>query len=375
VGTYPQGGGFGFGELSSAAVSAAEFALWLVGEMNYPHRPLKYLDLCIAPASTLDPAIQADYLARLQAVGDTLLQAADPRWNYQPCDYDSLRVALLAWKTACTQAADDVAMFFYVGHGIQPTDKIVVLVPQDFDGNSPDPDFGSCIDIYKLREATATFKTRDKFYFIDACRSQSSKLVNKDVSGNSVLMASTNKSHQGAAPIYFSTKQDKVAWGRDNKTSLFTESLLRAFRGAGAVRGLDQYQGSWVVELMSLKSGVQTVIKHHVELGLAYEQDDMMDAVGAMKGPLHIVDPDKNPQIPMMIRWPGVPYQLSVTLPGKAPQNAVATPFHDLALALPPPLSFDMAKFEVQSNGLAVKVNLLQWPIYPPRLECNLTII
>jgi hypothetical protein len=100
------------------------------------------------------------------------------------------------------------------------------------------------------------------------------------------------------------------AYGRPNETSLFTEGLLRAMRGAGATRR----GSSWVISPSSLYDG----LKYHVDLlGAAYGASQTCLASSISSFDLHELG--KKVEVPVVVDCSSPPIDLdqsSITVTG-----------------------------------------------------------
>ena len=213
----------GMGELESPPHSAFEFAEWFLTEYDNPSAPRGTLDLYVSASST-------PY--QLKRPNGTTI-------DIDPADKAHVTAGIDQWAERVDQDLDDIALFFFCGHGVSAGSHNGLLL-QDFFAN-PKAMFRNALDIDGLKDAMAICKARRQIFFSDACRNTPSGIdqaVQDGGIGDAVLTGERKKSRHGAidAPIFYSALAGQQAYGRRGKSSVFTAALLESLRRGAAVK-------------------------------------------------------------------------------------------------------------------------------------------
>ena len=292
VGRYLHAQRWNLGDLSSATVSALEFALWLKDTLNYPNRPLKYLDVVISAARDLQESEEI-------MATKTSLSSEDVSWDYQTTTLDDIMQAIRAWQEQCNLSPEEVAIFYFCGHGIEHN-GVIALLAENFEARDEDTEFfytGS-LDLRQFHQGTARFRAQNKYFFIDSCRSDPVELLGYEIRPNPVVSPQADRTHPGDAPIYLATKRGERAWGIPNQVSQFTSAIIRALNGAAGDRGRNDFEGQWVIKASELLKGIRTILL----FDRSHEEDQEADIVEFPKeNILHV--PRQQAQIPVKVTW------------------------------------------------------------------------
>ncbi len=246
----PPGDGFlALQKLDFAALSALRLKEKLValdGAGRLP-RPLKTVRLLVAPS----PA----ELAANPAIADG---GAVPTWA-------AIRDGLRAWRQDVAQGREEIAVFYFGGHGIRRALEESILLASDF----LDP-AGSELDcafrLSNLRNGmapSAQFPAmgRDQFYFVDACRDKPAALDRlDDTETRKIWNVDLNGIDDRRAPLFLSTPAGGVSAGESGGTTYFMEALLWAMdQGSYRRETLPGVPRKvWPVRATSLKDGLES---------------------------------------------------------------------------------------------------------------------
>src|SRR5712692_10079652 len=207
--------------LTSPPESARLFADWLISEYHNESTPLGSLEL--------------------------LLSSASPRYwsSSRPIDVEVEPATMLnvkgawdRWFTRCDRDEDNVAIFYFCGHGMKRTH--LSLLMEDF-GENESRLLENAIDIDASHDGMAsTCKARVQCFFADACRQVPYSELGKVTGDGRVLVdedLATNLAEE--APRFYATLPADPAYGQSGRPTLFTLAVLDALRGTGAgiVRG------------------------------------------------------------------------------------------------------------------------------------------
>lgn len=299
VGRYDSAQGYDLYDISSATASALEFALWLNNKLRFPsflsgnleYLDVEYLDVLVSAPQDMESSVKDNYRQRLHQVNQS--------WNYEEVHFKSIENAIFKWKDECNRSVNEVAFFYFCGHGIEHN-GIRALLAQDF--NAATHDFKKSLDLATFYDATASFQATNKYFFIDSCRETPRPVRSlTKISPNPVIYPSIGLSHCKDAPLYSATKESDSAWGHKTQISQFTDAIIRAFNGSGACMGGGDFQGKWIVSGHRFMQGITDVLELEKKYNGAKHQTPQND--GNMTGTvLHVIE--NNPEIPAVFTWP-----------------------------------------------------------------------
>lgn len=250
VGAYshlPEGDGTpfedneGMEQLTSPPYSAREFANWLLSEYNNPDKPLASIELLISDAAN-----------------DKFIFPDDKETKIEKANKSNVKKAIHHWVNLGDENRDNRMIFFFCGHGIA-SGPFVSLLLDDF-GKYKHAPLDNTIDFDGFYLGMDKCKAREQCFFIDACRTASSTLIESlNYAGDPIIGPSATPSNHGRryAPVYYSTVPGDSAYGRPMDTSVFTEALIKALNGAGS----DDIEGDWRVYTDRLNIGIYYLIK------------------------------------------------------------------------------------------------------------------
>lgn len=231
----------GMGQLKSPPISACAFANWLLREYNNPDKPLSSLELLISDATSTQFALPDGKVTKVEKANKS-----------------NIRRSVRNWIDLGDENLDNRLIFFFCGHGIA-SGPFTVLLLDDFGEYQHSP-LQNTIDFHGFYLGMDKCKAREQIYFVDACRTASSTLIESlNYAGDPIIEPSATHSSLGRryAPAYFSTVPGDSAYGRPMATSVFTEALIRALNGAGS----DNIEGDWRVYTDRLNTGIYYSIK------------------------------------------------------------------------------------------------------------------
>lgn len=150
----PAGETFGLKQLSSPYPSAIKVAETLVTNYRHPERHLGSIRLCLSPigkrSAQLTPILKDRVTGHIR--GGTAKEVRDT--------FDE-------WFTACDSSEDNLAFFYFCGHGIRRTDRLLLL--RDFGSHASRP-FEACINFDEILEGMRGVKARTQCFLVDACQ-------------------------------------------------------------------------------------------------------------------------------------------------------------------------------------------------------------
>ena len=208
---------------------------WLLNAYSNANCPLGSVEVLTSPVSTIqtnqgNPA--ADQ-ATMQGIKD----------------------AFKAWYGRCNSHKDNIAFFYFCGHGIRKADQF--LLPEDF-GNPAEPnEWENCINFDEMRSGMRKCKADTQLFFVDACRETPFGLLTQlNVHGNALITASTSDSVACSA-TYYATTEGKKAFGPPNDVTYFGQAVLSCLKGAGGLN----ISGQWMVDTYQLSTALGQVVR------------------------------------------------------------------------------------------------------------------
>ena len=229
--------------LGSPPISARELASWMIRNLGPSAAPrtsptLGSLELLISPTE--------DYLPP-SATAPIAVETAKLK---------NIRDAFRRWSQRCDKSKDNVALFYFCGHGLEH--GLTLLLAEDF-GADADCPWENCIDFTTTWYGMADCKAATQCYFLDACRSTPIELLKGNASHSTALKTTqTLKSPKRNAPIFQSAILGQEAEAKTNAASHFAKALIQSFESVGAAN----YDGQkWYVSTGSLGLALQFLME------------------------------------------------------------------------------------------------------------------
>lgn len=240
----------GMKQLTSPPHSARKIAEWLIQHFANPAKEL----------STVSLLISENEPQQFQAA--RMAQPVVPK----PATMANVKKAVKQWKARGDKNQDNLLLFFFCGHGIAQGIDVALLM-QDF-GKDPDSPLSTAVNFPDLHRGMDQCTASQQCYFIDACRSSSSTLIEaSNYSGEPIIPGRAVKTRYNLppreAPIFYSTLEGEAAYGRVGRETIFTEILLKSFNACGSDNNYEDE--SWRVSTTNLKLAIDTLLKEQAE--------------------------------------------------------------------------------------------------------------
>ena len=225
-------------QLTSPPKSAIEFRKTLLEIDKHAdihlQKPLGSIEFLLSPSPT-DP------------------NPGEPNENFEPATIDNISEAYNTWKTRCDSHEDNVAIFFYCGHGVEKMDHY--LLAEDFGKNPNNPWLGS-FAFDKTRRAFHNCKAKTQCFFVDSCREVTSNMLNFDLPDIPLDVPNFNTSDCQYDLTIKSSAHNESAHGPKKKPSYFTQALLKTFNGYAA----NKNGSDWLVKTADIASRIHEVL-------------------------------------------------------------------------------------------------------------------
>jgi hypothetical protein len=255
------GESFGIQNLTSAARSASEFAAWLVDEYRNPQRPLTSLRVLLSPieGETIHPRIEA------------LL----------PRDAPATRAAveqdLGEFRQDCRSNPDNVAVVYIAGHGVQLNKRGAIVLLHDFGDPNHVNELTGAIDVRGCHDGMdEAGNAHQQVWFVDACR-QLPTVARRFERLEGALILSERPGQVRSSPLFLASSTRESAFAVIGGTTLFSQALLWALRGAAALGPEGGVSDEWYVGLSRLNTLLDRRVK---ALAGAHGEDQNVDPTG-----------------------------------------------------------------------------------------------
>lgn len=226
----------GLGQLTSPPVSAAEFysAVLDFHQSSSWTRSLGSVELLISnPPNT-----------------NAVLQGV----QYEAPTLNNIRNAYHAWRSRCDSSPDNVAIFYFCGHGLEKGEHF--LLAEDFGVDPNDPWF-ECFAFDTTRLAFHTCAAKTQCFFIDACRQLTASLLTHIVPVTPLQNPSLRTADCPYNLTVKASAMNEAAYGRKNEASFFTKALINGLKGDAAMLR----DGEWQIMTSSISSNINELLQ------------------------------------------------------------------------------------------------------------------
>lgn len=236
---------WGLEDLPSPICSARAFAEWLLREFRNPDAPLASLDILLSDprGSSICPDASGNPVAVERA------------------KIAEVKAAIRAWEARCHENRDNLAIFYFCGHGFAKGMNTSLLL--DGFGTNRFNIMEDAIDFDGLLLGMDRCDATRQLYIIDACRNTPPQaLVIPNSMGDEIIGAELTTADVAFArnyPVIYATGTNQRAYGTDNQPSSFTSAFLDALHGA-AWDDLDDPWVSWTVNVERLGRVISDVL-------------------------------------------------------------------------------------------------------------------
>ncbi|MDC2960394.1 caspase family protein [Streptomyces gilvifuscus] len=227
-------------QLTSPPLSALAFAQWLTDNTNGNWTvPLASVDLL---ASFVPEQVPAELSAGI----------------HSEATIDSIRKRFSMWLTRSAENPDNVAVFYFCGHGVQGDGQF--LLASDFNKFAETP-FSHAFDFDETRIALHQRGPRTQWMIIDACRVDCARRPPTGVQplADPELFAANVCQNEMTLRMPMSDQTG----ARAGQVSFLTQALIRALDGQAATT---DENGEWVVRMDGIRRSIDTLLKQELDL-------------------------------------------------------------------------------------------------------------
>lgn len=270
-GSSPIDNTMGMGQLQSPPTSARAFANWIETKYNNLISPLGSVELLIS-----------DNTSQVYTNRDR------KELSIESATLNNVRDAFRNWADRCNSNLNNVAIFYFCGHGIEKNNLALLLEDfGEYDGNL----FENAINFQANRLGMFTHcKAETQLYFIDACRNRGDNATARidGELGTTFTRGETNKDCENRLTI-MASDSGSAAYGRSTGTTLFTEALIQCLDKWGcdfyeedelyanideSILGEQYRNGGWVIDIQYLFHSVEKTLKRLIREDLRIQNSE-----------------------------------------------------------------------------------------------------
>jgi hypothetical protein len=245
------------GQLSASALSAYSLFEWLTQPGRQLEQPLRTVRLLVSP-------VASELVVQPKLVKKHML-----------CNRKCFQAAARAWRQDADRNSKNIALFYFVGHGIEVDPEDPLLLLEDFKPEADDM-FEDVVSLKKIYHAMApstnfpNIATR-QFFFLDNCRDYPEEFheyAREALNDTARILPMPRKPLPDTRDtlIIFACGELETAYAKPNKSTLFSRALIECLdRDAGTPpKGLGFAKSSigseskpWLVTADSLGQAIQ----------------------------------------------------------------------------------------------------------------------
>jgi Caspase domain len=235
-------------QLTSPPVSARAIADWFIESFRNPNKPLASVSLLLSEAAARTYQPPRPVSSAPKTVPNATL--------------DNVKAAALKWAERLKTNKDNLAVFYFCGHGASQGPKAALLL-EDF-GRAGGTDFDAAVDVEVLQGTMLNSPAIQQLYLLDCCRTAADDLYRNEPRIGSRIVSNPALDRKHTAPsqqfVLFPTLDGEAAFGAKNAVSIFTRSIIDALSFAAA----DDASGPWRTTTGKILDAVDLLVKHRV---------------------------------------------------------------------------------------------------------------
>jgi len=180
----------------------------------------------------------------------------------EPATFGNVAQRFNDWEARCNSHEDNVAIFYFCGHGLQK--ESLILLPEDF-GSNRNNVWMTAIDFDRTSRGMSQCQAQAQYYVADCCRQWSPKLLSDlDVEGQTLKGSKIDTQKIRTAQKLYATANGLPAFGDTGDVSRLTSALIHCLSEGGAEKERHS-GGKWVVHTGSLGAAVQRLVRQRDE--------------------------------------------------------------------------------------------------------------
>jgi hypothetical protein len=269
----------GLGQLTSPPISARYFCSWFLEEYDNQERSLGSIELLLSEA---DPK-------------PFILPQGTGQKDVEPATIGAVQTAFDGWVQRCQANPDNLAVFYFCGHGARIGESNVLLLA-DY-GKSAVAPFRGAIDFNEMWSGVVGEVPGHKCFFADAC---SSVPVNdmdiRKAGANTLISTSNNYRFADKLTVIRAAVEGKSAYGQEEKESRFVRALVDCLKERSAFKRNNR----WMITNQSLMQPLSIAMG---EINDAEQGVAQIISPEANRGEVLLQVPKGIPNVPVAIEF------------------------------------------------------------------------
>ncbi len=240
----------GLGQLEVSAKTAAKVFRWLLDAGEVAGAPIATCQLLLSPRPDESAAV------------DELTDGA-----YAPADFESVRKAIVDWGNdifaGATEPGDNVAFFFFSGHGTEHMASPALLARDILNPRSPGG-ARKAVAFLSLCQAVKTYGIDRALFFVDACRDVPGVARTLNIVGEDILApyAYPPRSHDALLCLQSTRAGGSAYQVAGDPATIFGQAVIDALDGPPpSYRPYDTTVVPWRLVFRELESHVKQKVR------------------------------------------------------------------------------------------------------------------
>jgi hypothetical protein len=242
-------------QLTSPPLSAVAIADWFIESFRNGAKELASVSMLISDDTVKDytPNPAPGVVNNAPATG-----AAAGTFSPPVANLAGVKAAALDWSHRLNANRDNMAVFYFCGHGVSSGQEAALLL-QDF--GDPGRDFEGAIDVNVLLGTMKNSPAVQQLFLFDCCRTVADDLYkNQPTIGSRILsIPAQNRGHSTPEQqfVLFPSLDGEEAFGVKGQKTVFTRSIIDALSFAAA----DFSTGIWSTTTGNLLTAVDRLVR------------------------------------------------------------------------------------------------------------------
>jgi hypothetical protein len=247
-------------QLTSPPLSAVAIADWFIESFRNGAKELASVSMLSSDDTVKDytPNPAPGVVNKAPATG-----AAAGTFSPPVADLAAVKAAALEWSQRLKANRDNMAVFYFCGHGVSSGQEAALLL-RDF--GDPGRDFEGAIDVNVLLGTMKNSPAVQQLFLFDCCRTVADDLYkNQPTIGSRILsIPAQNRGHSTPEQqfILFPSLDGEEAFGVKGQKTVFTRSIIDALSFAAA----DFSTGTWLTTTGNLLTTVDRLVRSRCPL-------------------------------------------------------------------------------------------------------------
>ncbi|MGH2664771.1 caspase family protein [Flavobacterium sp.] len=150
----------------------------------------------------------------------------------EPAIRNNISDAYWRWKDKCDTHEDNVALFFFCGHGLEKAGEQYLLA-EDF-GENPRSPWDGTFAFDMTRRAFSTCKAKTQIFMVDSCRQVTGDMLSTGIPMNPIEAPNLLARDCKYSLVQKAAATNEQAYGKVNEASFYTKAIIKALEGNAA---------------------------------------------------------------------------------------------------------------------------------------------